>query len=255
MSLDTCVNTHIFGDLHPAKAAVFLDFDGVLVDIAEHPDAVVVNPEVVSLLAIMESLSNGALAIVTGRDVEDLRQHLPIIPQAVIGSHGADRQIPGTASSEPACDKKNLSAMQSRAARAGIQPGVFVERKRFGAAIHYRNALASEDLIRELCTSIAVEFPGFEVMPAKCAFELRPAGIGKDKAVADAMERAPFVGRVPVYIGDDVTDEPALAWVAAQGGIAIKVGEGPTVAPHRVANPAEVQAALADWLKQTGGLL
>ena len=82
------------------------------------------------------------------------------------------------------------------------------------------------------------------LQPAKMAVELRPEGSGKDGALARLMEMPPFEGRVPVYAGDDLTDEVAMAEAQARGGFGIKIGEGDTQARHRLPDPA----ALADWL-------
>lgn len=248
MSQDTRAAARGLADLQPVEAAVFLDFDGVLVDLASHPDGVEVRPAALPVIAALEDRTGGARAIVTGREIEDLRRHLPRVPKSVIGAHGAELQLAGVshAVAEPVSDR--LRAVQMRALRATSQPGIMVERKSTGAAIHFRNAPELADDIRAFCNAIVAEIPGFEVLAARCVFEISPQGVGKDKAVAEAMAIAPFAGRVPVCIGDDVTDEPALAWVAEQGGVAINVGPGDSVAPHRLDDPAEVLAALAGWL-------
>lgn len=254
MSLDTGADPSPLAGLRPAEAAMFLDFDGVLVDLAPHPDAVEVSSETLSLLAVLESETSGAFAIVTGREVENLRRHLPVVPQAVIGSHGAERWLPeAKVYTHPMIGSDTVRDIQEKAARATALTGVFVERKPTGAAIHFRGNPGHEDAVRQLCLAILAEVEGFEMLPAKCALELRPGGLGKDHAVATAMSTPPFAGRVPVYIGDDTTDEPALAWVADQGGVAIKVGPEDTIAPFTVPAPADVQMLLANWLEARWG--
>ena len=91
---------------------------------------------------------------------------------------------------------------------------------------------------------LAAQNPHLMLQPAKMALELRPAGVGKDTALAQLMQMQPFEGRVPVFAGDDTTDEPAMEEVQSRGGFAIKIGDGPTAARHRLSDPA----ALAAWL-------
>lgn len=249
MSFDGQVRPLWLQDIQPKDAAVFLDFDGVIVDIAPTPDAVDVTPETLGLLAVLEHRLDGALAIVTGRSIADLRKHLPVVPRNVIGSHGAEWLVTGREPTLPAgLDADAIFHVHTRAASAEHYDGVMVEQKPTGAALHFRNCPERKADVRALCDAIVDETPGMEVLAAKCAFEIRPIGIDKDKAVAEAMLLPDFTRRIPVYIGDDTTDEPALAWVMEHGGIAIKVGEGPTAAPFRLANPMAVQLALADWL-------
>ncbi|MEM9756175.1 MAG: trehalose-phosphatase [Pseudomonadota bacterium] len=250
MSLDTLVAANALSGLSPQNAAVFLDFDGVLVDLAPTPDDVLVANALISLLAALETETEGACAIVTGRPVEDLRRHLPLVPHAVIGSHGAEGYLPGApAFRHPLVGSDTIARMHDRAARAEELDGVMVERKPTGVALHYRGAPDHAGAVHDVANALVAEFAGFVMLPAKAAVEIRPSDIGKDIAVARAMALPVFAGRTPVYFGDDTTDEPALAWVADHGGVAVKVGPGDSVARHRLSGPVEVQAVLADWLK------
>jgi trehalose 6-phosphate phosphatase len=253
VSLD---GTHVLpplSGLAPRDAAVFLDFDGVLVDIAPTPDTVVVSDALVALLAVLDARTGGATSVVTGRPVEDLRRHLPSVPRAVIGSHGAEAYLPGAPGyRHPLIGSETVERLHDRAAEAERLGGVMVERKPTGVALHFRAAPEHAEAIGEFATALVTAFDGFEMLAAKSAVEIRPAGIGKDVAVAEAMELAAFAGRTPVYFGDDTTDEPALGWVAEHGGVAVKVGPGESVAPHRVASPSEVQSTLAHWLEAGG---
>ena len=88
------------------------------------------------------------------------------------------------------------------------------------------------------------QMEGVELLRGKCVLEVKPRGIHKGQAIADFMTQAPFAGRIPVFVGDDVTDEAGFAAVQALGGWGIKVGEGPTMAQHRCMTPA----ALRGWL-------
>ncbi|MEL6646618.1 MAG: trehalose-phosphatase [Pseudomonadota bacterium] len=241
-------------DLAPRNAAVFLDFDGVLVDLAVTPDAVVVTKKLTSMLDSLERATGGACAIVSGRSVEDLRRHLPAAPRTVIGSHGAERDLPGAPTRHHAIiGSPKVARLHERAARAGDLDGVLVERKPTGVALHYRMNPDHGPAIRAFANTLMAEFSGFATLPAKAAIELRPADIGKDIAIAEAMALPDFAGRVPVYFGDDTTDEPALAWVTEQDGIAVKVGPGESIARHRLDQPSDVMAALTGWIESERG--
>lgn len=250
MSFDTANAPRLLDGLAPCDAAVFLDFDGVLVDIAPTPDGVQVSHDLVSLLAVLESETGGACAIVTGRPIEDLRSHLPLIPHAVIASHGAEGYLPGApAFRQDPIGSDAVARLHDRAAEADRLDGVWVERKPTGVALHYRAEPGHEDTVRDFARALVTAFDGFELLEAKAVMEVRPSGIGKERAVAHAMALPIFAGRTPVYFGDDTTDEPALAWVAQNGGVAVKVGPGDTAAPHRLSGPREVHETLADWLE------
>lgn len=230
--------------LDPSRDALFVDFDGTLVEIAPRPDAVEVPEELGPLLARLHAAAGGAVAVVSGRMLADLETFLPGFPGAMIGSHGAERR-----GAPPPPPPEGLAALQEEARRIAAGAGLLAEIKSRGAALHFRLAPEREGSAREAAEALAAAFPAFAVQPAKMAFELKPKGASKDLALAEAMAAAPFRGRRPVYLGDDATDEPALAWTAAQGGLAVKVGEGASVAPHRLLGPS----AVADWLAQALG--
>jgi trehalose 6-phosphate phosphatase len=239
-----------FDGLPPAHAALFLDFDGVLVDLAAGPDAIVVPAALRTLLPRLETALGGALAIVSGRAVADLERHIGPLPGWVAGSHGGERRRPGQADAPHPLTAIDRVAVVQRRVKTLAQFGtaILVEIKPLGAVVHYRGDPSKEDVLRRAAEEIAAHSPGFECHPAKMAFELRPRDVGKDKVVADWLQRAPFRGRTPVYFGDDLTDEPALGMVQAAGGRAIKVGKGPSVARHRLDSPTEVLATLTRWL-------
>ncbi|MFN3273868.1 MAG: trehalose-phosphatase [Paracoccus sp. (in: a-proteobacteria)] len=229
----------------PDNAALFLDFDGCLVEIAHRPDAVVVTPALTDRLLRLHDRLDGALALISGRNVADLRGHMPGFPGIVAGSHGAEfSPRPGRIDAAHEADF-DVGALH-RAARdlAAPHPAVLVEDKPHGVAMHYRSDPALRGFVEETMARLAADNPGLALQPAKMAVELRPQGVGKNDALARMMTMAPFAGRVPVYAGDDTTDEPAMAEAQAQGGFAIKIGDGPTVARHRLPDPA----ALALWL-------
>ncbi|MEO1453556.1 MAG: trehalose-phosphatase [Pseudomonadota bacterium] len=236
----------------PSRAAVFLDFDGVLVDLAPTPDAIDVPGGLPDLLARLGRATGGATAIVTGRAVADIRSYLPGVTGWLAGCHGGERARPGQSDQpHPLTGTGAVTEVQRAVtALASFGDAVVTETKPLGAVVHYRRAPELQDALERAAQAIAAAHSGFECHPAKMAFELRPRDVGKDRVVAEWMGEAPFVGRCPIYFGDDLTDEPAMDWVQKTGGIAVKVGEGDTVATHRVADPAGVLAALEAWVGQ-----
>lgn len=232
----------------PLDAALFLDFDGCLVDIAPRPDAVRVPKTLIARLDLLHGRQNGAVALVSGRDVADLRGHLDGYHGIVAGSHGAEYSPrPGVIEAvHPA--PSDISALHRMAHRlAADTADILVEEKPHGVALHYRANPKLRPRVEAIAIEIQSRHPALMLQPAKMAVELRPAGIGKDDAVARLMRLPPFAGRVPVYAGDDTTDEPAMAEVQRQGGFAIKIGPGDSAARYRLDDPR----ALALWLDET----
>ena len=235
-----------------ADCALFLDFDGTLVELAETPDAIEPDPGLPALLAALHAATGGAMALVTGRGVDDLLRHLPGFPGTIVGGHGAERRHEGARESHPAATGETLAqATDALHDFAEGRDGLLVEEKATGTVLHYRRAPEREAEVQDEVSRLAEAHPEFERHDSKMAAELRPSGIGKDKAILELMERAPFAGRRPIFAGDDTTDEPALAWVAARGGLSIRVGGGATNATSALSDPAEMRAELARWLAAT----
>ena len=223
--------------------ALFLDFDGTLADIAPSPDAVRVASGLVPLLAALQQQLDGALAIVTGRPIDDVDQFLAPLQLPTAGEHGAQYRLPdGTRPSlgqPPLADA--IEVMESLAAQ---HAGLLVEHKPHSVALHYRHAPELQQLCRAAMEQVVAARPGVELLAGKFVFEVKPAGIHKGQAITVFMSAPPFQGRTPIFAGDDVTDEPGFDTVQQFGGRGIKVGEGPTAARHRCLSPA----ALRGWL-------
>ncbi len=234
----------------PGNAALFLDFDGCLVEIALRPDAIHVPPDLPGRLARLHERLGGAVALISGRDIADLRRHLPDFPGAIAGSHGAELSLDGRRIEAVHDAAIDLAALHAAARNlAAPYPALLVEAKPHGVSLHYRADPALRGFAEDAMARLAGDFPGMALQPAKMAMELRPAGIGKGGALARLMGLNAFAGRMPVYAGDDLTDEPAMAEAQARGGIGIKIGgikigAGETVARYRLPDPA----ALASWL-------
>ncbi|MFT4266046.1 MAG: trehalose-phosphatase [Xenophilus sp.] len=225
--------------------ALFLDFDGTLVAIAETPGAVEVAPGLVPLLAELHRLLGGALAVVSGRQVEVLDHFLAPLRLPAAGEHGVQRRdAQGRVQERLLPDLGDvLAAANALAAR---HAGLLVERKQAAIALHYRLAPQLEPLCLDTMAEVAGADPRFELLHGKCVVEVKPAGVNKGLAIDAFLEEAPFRGRAPLFAGDDTTDETGFAAVQSHpGGIGIKVGAGPTCAAHRLADPAAVHA----WLR------
>lgn len=223
----------------PETAALFLDFDGTLVEIAPRPDAVVVPPGLPGLLTRLAARLGGALAIVSGRPLAELEGLLPA-PLPMAGDHGATlRRAPAAAPEHLSLPRPPPEWHRAAEAFAGAHPGVLVEKKSHGFVLHYRQAPAAEARARALLQALLASDDAFELLPARMAFEVKPRAVSKAGAVTALMAQSPFAGRIPVYVGDDVTDEAGMAAARAAGGAGL-----------RLQDAFGTPAALRDWLAQ-----
>ena len=224
--------------------ALFLDFDGVLSGLVADPADAGMTPGRAALLERLAGRLGGALAVVSGRGLFDLAQR---VPQGVwrSGGHGMDLAAPGEVAVPLAASPPALLAAVE-AAIAGME-GVWIEAKGPVLAIHYRAAPEARDRLGAALRDVAEAQAGYGLHGGKSIWELKPEGADKGRAVAALMARPPFAGRVPVFVGDDVTDEDGFRAVLERGGLAVKVGEGETLAGFRL---ADVEAVW-DWLART----
>lgn len=222
------------------EAALLLDFDGTLVDIAPAPELVVVPDELRRSLARLRDRLGGALAIVTGRPLEQIDAYLPGIPYAVAAEHGALlRRSPGGHVHRAALAEVPPEWVAEAEAFAASHEGARVERKSSGFVLHFRGAPDAGEEARELlwrCVRTASD--RFHVLPAKMAWELRASGADKGDAVEALMAEPPFRGRTPFFIGDDVTDEHGIE-------AARRLGGGGVLVPDAFGEPADVR----EWLR------
>lgn len=235
-------------DLTPdlvGEIALFLDFDGTLVEIAPAPELVEPPPGLGRLLDSLAGRLDGALAIVSGRPVEALRRYLLPFAGLLIGQHGMERRetdgrivaVPPPPGLEPI--RLSLAAFVER------HPGLRLEDKGGTLSLHYRQApelaLACR---RELRRAVIASCGRFRSIDGHMLVELVPSAAGKAQAIAALLDTPPFQGRRPVFIGDDTGDEPGFELVNGLGGISVRIGEGATAARHRLRGPA----AVLDWL-------
>ena len=231
-------------DLSPERTAFFLDVDGTLLGFRSRPDDVVADPDLLRLLRVLREAAAGAVALVSGRMISDLDRIVAPLVLPAAGVHGADiRFADGARSTTGAAAMAPVRGAVATfvAARAGL----FLEDKGATLALHYRHAPDREGEVQEFVQSLR-DYPGIAVQEGKFVAELKPESCDKGTAILALMDTAPFVGRRPVFIGDDLTDEHGFAAVNRLGGSSIKVGPAGarTAASFRVADPDAVRALL-----------
>jgi len=228
-----------------APAALFLDFDGTLVELADAPDAIAVPGGLKPLLDRLSARLEGRLAIVSGRALDDLRRHIGPAAAVLSGSHGAEllyadgRRVPVAA-------PPGLASARAEIRRfAAGDSGLLVEEKPAGVALHYRLAPERGPAVGDFLRSLA-ERSGLALQRGKMVAELRPTGADKGAAVRRLMAEPPFAGARPVFVGDDLTDEDAFEAAAGLGGAGVLVGpERPTAARWRL----DGVAGVTGWLE------
>jgi trehalose 6-phosphate phosphatase len=231
------------------EAALFLDFDGTLVELAETPDAIRVPPDLPQLLTRLGARLGGRLAIVSGRAIRDLERYLSCQGLAVSGSHGLELRLTD-GSFVPLAAPRGLDRARERVTRfAGAAPGLLVEDKPFSVALHYRRAPEREPQVHAFMARLAA-VTGLVVQQGKMVTELRPAGADKGDAVRAFMLEPAFAGARPVFVGDDLTDEDAFRAAAALGGGGVLVGPArDSAARWRLDGVAQVKT----WLERLSG--
>jgi trehalose 6-phosphate phosphatase len=234
------------------NASLFLDFDGTLVELAPSPDAVRVENELRTLLNRLNSRLEGRLALLSGRAVADVRSHLHPVAVTISGSHGLEHSAPGgdviSVVERPSGLEKAIEAFRVLETR---YPGVLVEEKPLGVALHFRGAPDAEMVCHAAAERAAFE-TGMSIQFGKMLVELKPASGDKGSALLHFMKQPLFAGTRPVFIGDDVTDEHGFEAARELGGAGVLVGpERPTAAIYRLENVDAVRA----WLQLESEML
>jgi trehalose 6-phosphate phosphatase len=227
--------------------ALFLDVDGTLVDIAPTPQAIVVSPDLPALLGRLARRFGGSLALVSGRPLADLDRLFHPFRFPAAGIHGAERRdalgnlhYTGLASADLEPARAELRRFVAR------HPAVLLEDKGRSLALHFRQAPELEPAVRALLEAVRVQLPaGTHLQPGHCVIEIKGGSSSKRGAVEQFMQEPPFAGRVPIYVGDDLTDLDALAYAQSAGGQGIFVGPKSKPGHGWLPNPAAVR----DWLR------
>jgi trehalose 6-phosphate phosphatase len=240
----------------PSSIALFLDVDGTLLEFAADPDGVVVDAALPELLDQLHRALGGALAILSGRSLQRIDELIGRPHLAAAGSHGAELRRDGTIV-RAVRDSHGMSALRAYAnTLLADLPGVVVEHKPDAIALHWRAAPAMAPMVEDAAQRLVrAGRKGYRLQHGDCVVELRGIGADKGDALRTLMHHAPFAGRVPWMIGDDLTDEHAFEAAERDGGGGIVVGaRRPTRARYALADPAAVHrwlAALAAHLQET----
>jgi trehalose 6-phosphate phosphatase len=238
----------------PGHCGFFLDLDGTLLDIADQPRLVHVDQDLVRLLKALGRAAGGALALISGRPVADIDRLLAGPGFCVAGQHGAERRdFSGTMHRHDVPQAALDKARRKLGLVAAKHPALVLEDKGVNLALHFRSVPELGTEMRDAVRSLAEELGGeFEMQLGKMVIELRPAGKDKGVAIAEFLDEAPFRGRLPVFVGDDLTDEIGFELINRVGGHSVKVGEGESAARWRLPDSAAVRAWLAGFVARFG---
>ncbi|MFC2954098.1 trehalose-phosphatase [Marinicaulis aureus] len=219
-------------------AALFLDFDGTLAPLQSNPDAVILPEGGGETLRALAAKLGGALAVLSGRDIRDLSKRIPDNLWRA-GGHGLEVCAPGDApEDEPNAAPPALVDALSLLA-AGVE-GARLEPKGEVLALHYRAAPDAGAVLQNAMEKIIAGIDGYILQPGKMVLEAKPVHANKGLTLMRFLERQPFAGLSPVMVGDDATDEDAMAEAKAAGGYGVKIGTGDTHAAYGLASPADV---------------
>jgi trehalose 6-phosphate phosphatase len=237
------------------RTALLLDVDGTLLDLATAPAAVVV-PEVLrpSLRSLL-AFSGGAVALVSGRTIDMLDRLFAPLRAPAIGGHGAELRVAADAPAITHHPTSISEALRERLhALAAIDPSLLVEDKLHSIAVHYRLARQHRDFLeQEVAGIVAAGTDPVEILPGKDVIEVKPKAFSKGSAVIELMTYPPFSGRLPLFIGDDITDESVLAILPELSGLGFSVGRVMAGAEGVVPSPEHVRLWLAELAAHAGG--
>jgi trehalose 6-phosphate phosphatase len=225
--------------------ALFLDFDGTLVEIASEPQSVVVGAPLRELLQHLQGRLAGAVALISGRPIADIDRQLRPLQLAAAGEHGAEiRHRPG---SDIDAHQRLPAVVVAYAEQLQRElPEVLVELKAASVSVHFRAAPARQPEVEQRLQRLALDWPDYELLHGKMVVEFKPGAVDKGRAIRALAAQPPFRGRRPVFIGDDTTDEAGFGVVNELGGLSIRVGHRPnSAARYQLADVAAVHAWLA----------
>jgi trehalose 6-phosphate phosphatase len=228
--------------------AYFFDIDGTLVDIAPSPSEIVLERALQACICELYEATRGALALISGRSISDVDAIFRDTKLPVAGQHGLERRSSAGKITRHDMASEKLDFARSRIAEAiATHPELLLEDKGLTLALHYRSAPALASFAHRTMRGIlAAMGPDFALQSGKRVVEIKPSGKDKGDAVREFMREEPFRGRLPVFVGDDITDEHGFVVVNSMGGHSIKVGAGSSAARWRLANVRAVHS----WLER-----
>jgi len=229
-------------------ASLFLDLDGTLVEIASRPDAIRVDDRLRAILARLSTTLQGRLALISGRPAKDVRSFFPGSSFAIAGSHGIEILWPDGRLRQPSDVPLPQHVLDQLGQFSAAHPGVLIERKPFGIALHYRLSPADEHACHAFARALAAA-EGYAVQMGKMVIEVKFLATDKGHAVACLLAAPEMKGTVPVFIGDDDTDEAGFRRARQLGGAGVLVGpQRPTAAVYGLENVDET----LKWLAAAG---
>lgn len=232
----------------PERYALFLDIDGTLLDLATTPDAIQVPLSLPADLHAVSARLNGAMALVTGRSLPYADALFAPFSFPIAGLHGAEFRAADGETTVAVATPAFMALKQRLVEQTDWMEGVLIEDKGAAVAAHYRLAPAYNTALETMMQDFAEDAgPDWVMQPGKMVFEIRPARADKGDAVASYLEHPPFAGRLPIAIGDDLTDESMFALANARDGHSIRVGSlsTATCALGKVSSPSAIRSALA----------
>jgi trehalose 6-phosphate phosphatase len=238
----------------PNDPALFLDLDGTLLDFAPDPAGVEVSSRLRSILARLPAATKGAIAFVSGRTLADLDRLLAPGEFPLAAIHGIERRDANGKLRRAEADASEIERMHRVLEKIAAQyPETLVEHKGMTLALHYRRCPDIEaELVAAVEAGLADMASSLKLLHGNKVIEIRPAGADKGTAIGAFMQEAPFAGRTPVFVGDDVTDEDGFRVVNDLGGVSVKVASGPSVATYRLRDTADVMDWLEAFVKEGG---
>jgi trehalose 6-phosphate phosphatase len=231
--------------------ALLLDIDGTLLDFAPTPREVKVPFGLIPTLRGLLERSSGALALVSGRSLEDIDWIFAPERFPSVGGHGAEMRLSTDGEAVATHAPPMTPDLKRRfAAIAELHSGILLEDKGYSLALHFRQAPQAENAIYDAVSAIRADLPNapIEVLPGKFVCEIKHSGFTKATGVLELMTHEPFKGRRPVFLGDDVTDETVFAIMPDFDGLSFSVGREAKGVAGQFSEPAEVRRWLAHLL-------
>ena len=230
-----------------SRWALFLDVDGTLLEFNDDPREVRVSDSLLAMLHSLHDALDGALALVSGRDLDDLDRLFGKPRWAAAGLHGLQlRRADGSFRRIDIAHEQQDAMRKATAALAQRLDGVQLEDKQLAVALHCRRSPGQFASMHDAAIALIGQLPGYELQPGNLVVEFKPVGMDKGRAVIEMLGSVPFAGRQPVYLGDDLTDEHAFAGIQKTNGIGVLTGPPrSTHASFSLPGPAAVEAWLA----------
>ncbi len=235
-------------------ACLFLDVDGTLVEIAPTPREVHVDRELILLLEAAHASLGGALALVSGRQLAEIDGMFAPLQLPAAGLHGVERRSAAGTIHRSTVDPDILARARATLALLTAETaGLLLEDKGSALALHYRRVPQAAEVVHLAMNSLLVDIaPGYELLEGDCVVELKPAQQNKATAVEAFLQEQPFVGKVPIYLGDDITDFDGFAAVRRNSGVDIAVGDRVSASWH-LHGPAAVRSWLTALIEACSG--